>query len=269
MPYGTALPSSGMAKSCTRTGSGCPLGRNSRPPFLKSPTGSFFFVSTDGDHRLPGRLERPHLGVDMLELGVTIGVAGPFARLAVGLQAEVETLQQPADQLLTGDEASLGQRRGEMALAQADPPQGSLGITADRRLHQVIQRFQDPRLRLGRGLLSAALPANPLAAPYRAGAEVLQAAADRAAGNSGGPRHRSYSATASRAGFTRSEQASVSLVEERPECIEAGLNGILIDHSARLDARSPDSLRLFRTRSLRFCCGHDSFLATRLFGLGP
>ena len=73
-------------------------------------------LRVDRDHRLPGSLERPHLGVDMLELGVTIGVAGTLARLAVGLQAEVETLQQPADQLLTGDEASLGQRRGEMAL---------------------------------------------------------------------------------------------------------------------------------------------------------
>ncbi len=39
--------SSAMAKSCTRTGCGCPLGRNSRPPFLKSPTSSFFFVSTE------------------------------------------------------------------------------------------------------------------------------------------------------------------------------------------------------------------------------
>src|ERR1700674_2506463 len=169
-------------------------------------------LRVDRDHRLRGRLERPSPRVDMLELGVTIGVAGPFARLTVGLQAEVETLQQPPDQLLTGDEASLGQRRGEMALAQADPPQGSLGITADRRLHQVIQRFQDPRLRLGRGLLSAALPANPLAAPQRAGAEVLQAAADRAAGNSGGPRHRGYSATASaRASLAANRRRSRSL----------------------------------------------------------
>src|SRR3954453_4801371 len=41
------MPSSGRAKSCTRTASGWPLGRSSRPPFLKSPTSSFFFVSTE------------------------------------------------------------------------------------------------------------------------------------------------------------------------------------------------------------------------------
>ena len=34
-------------KSCTFTCSGCPAGWYSRPPFLKSPTFSFFFVSTE------------------------------------------------------------------------------------------------------------------------------------------------------------------------------------------------------------------------------
>ena len=122
-------------------------------------------------------------------------------------------LDQP-DQLLTGDEAPLGQRRREMALAQADPPQRSFGITADRRLHQVIQGLQNPRLHPSRGLLSATLPANPLAAPQRPGAKIRWAAADGAARHSGGPRHCGYSAAAGRACFTRSEQASVSLVEE-------------------------------------------------------
>ena len=108
----------------------------------------------------------------MLELSVAVGVVGSFARLAVGLQAEVKALQKPADQLLTGDEAPLGQRRGEMALAQADPPQRSLRVTADRRLHQLIQGVQDPGLRLDRGLLSTTPAANPLAASHRPGPEV-------------------------------------------------------------------------------------------------
>src|SRR6476660_844602 len=36
-----------MRKSCTRTSSGAPFGRHARPAFLKSPTSSFFFVSTE------------------------------------------------------------------------------------------------------------------------------------------------------------------------------------------------------------------------------
>src|SRR4051812_24374966 len=47
MPYGTARPRSLIRKSCTRTSSGWPWGCHSRPPFLKSPTSSFFFVSTE------------------------------------------------------------------------------------------------------------------------------------------------------------------------------------------------------------------------------
>ena len=123
----------------------------------------------------------------MLELSVAVGVVGTFARLAVGLQAEIEALQQAAEQLLTGAEAPLGQRRGEMALAQAHPSQRSLRVTADRRLHQLTQSFQDPGLRLDRGLLSTTPAANPLAASHRRGPEVRQTAADGASGNSGGP----------------------------------------------------------------------------------
>src|SRR4051795_3440122 len=36
-----------MRKSCTRPASGDPLGRHARPPFLKSPTSSFFLASTE------------------------------------------------------------------------------------------------------------------------------------------------------------------------------------------------------------------------------
>src|SRR3954447_26598215 len=36
-----------IRKSCTRTASGDPLGRHARPPFLKSPTSSFFLASTE------------------------------------------------------------------------------------------------------------------------------------------------------------------------------------------------------------------------------
>src|ERR1700730_11010862 len=100
-----------MAKSCTRTGSGCPLGRNSRPPFLKSPTSSFFFVSTEITG-CPAAWNAFTVAFDMLELSVAVGVAGTFARLAVGLQAEVEALQQAAAQLRTSDEAPLRLHRG-------------------------------------------------------------------------------------------------------------------------------------------------------------
>ena len=41
------LPLRRITKSCTRTRSGVPAGRQARPAFLKFPTSSFFFVSTE------------------------------------------------------------------------------------------------------------------------------------------------------------------------------------------------------------------------------
>ena len=46
-PYGTALPRSLSAKSCTFTLRGVPAGSHSAPPLAKLPTSSFFFVSTE------------------------------------------------------------------------------------------------------------------------------------------------------------------------------------------------------------------------------
>ena len=46
-PYGTALPRSLSAKSCTFTVRGVPAGSYSAPPLAKFPTSSFFFVSTE------------------------------------------------------------------------------------------------------------------------------------------------------------------------------------------------------------------------------
>src|SRR6188472_1252229 len=47
-------------------------------------------LGIDRDRRLAGSLEGGYLGVDVLELGVTVGMAGPFARLGIGLQAEAQ-----------------------------------------------------------------------------------------------------------------------------------------------------------------------------------
>jgi hypothetical protein len=88
----------------------------------------FLLLGVDRDGRLAGRLKAADLGVDMLELGIAIGMAGSFARLAVGLETEAQTPQQPADQLMADRKAALPQRPGEMPLALTDPQQGRLRI---------------------------------------------------------------------------------------------------------------------------------------------
>ena len=76
------------------TSSGWPCGRHSRPAFLKSPTNSFFFVSTEMTG-WPCGLKRPHLRGDVRELGVPVRMRVPSARLAIGLQAVVLCATSP------------------------------------------------------------------------------------------------------------------------------------------------------------------------------
>src|SRR4029453_13798108 len=99
-----------MRKSWTRPASGWPTGRHARPAFLKSPTNSFFLVSTEitgwraawkgrtrarvwGAGRARGR--------DVAELRVPVGMRRSFACLLVGLQAVPRGSQQLGHQLVT------------------------------------------------------------------------------------------------------------------------------------------------------------------------
>ena len=257
-------------KSCTRTGCGCLWALFTASPIFKV-ADELFLLRVDGDHRVPGGLECFHLGVDMLELSVAIWVVGTFAGLAVGLKAEVETFQQPANQLLTSDEAPLGQaprRDGAgSGLTHRNAASGSPridGSTSSFKASKIpgwisIAGFCPPPA--GEPARCTAPP--PARRSARPRPMVLQA-------NSGGPRNRgSIPAAPGSACFTGREQASVSFIEERSECIVAGPDGILVDHPARLHAKTPDSHRFFRIRSLRYCRILESFLPSRLFRLRP
>jgi hypothetical protein len=256
-----------MAKSCTRTGSGRPFGRSSRPPFLKSPTSSFFLLGVDRDRRLAGGLELLHRGVDVLELGIAVGVADAFARLAVGLQAEAQAAQQPADQLPPRGEAPLGQGRRRMALALADPPQRRLRIAADRGLNQVVQRLRQHGLGLGRRLATASRSAHPSAGCLGACPQVRQATADRAVGDPGRAGHRPDPAASCGPCLARREQAPSPFVQERGERIEAGLDGGGVDRRTRVGLQAAGSHR-FPATLLPLLTPPEPLLPIRLFGLG-
>src|SRR6266436_3726440 len=117
-------------------------------------------------------------------------MAGPFARLAVGLKREAETPQQPAHPLMADHEAALGQRAGEMTLALADPQQRRLRITPNGRLDELAKRFQQSGVPVDRRLASAAGPANPAAEMVLAAAQLGQPAADGATSHRGRRAHR-------------------------------------------------------------------------------
>ena len=172
-------------KSCTRTSSGWPLGRSSRPAFLKSPISSFFLVSTE-IAGWPVRRKRPTHGIDVLELGVAVGMLAALAGLGVGLQAEAHVLQQPADH---GVVDAIARRPIASARCRWLRLTHSSAACGSPRIADEIssrQRLQQAGLLDHGGLAAAAAAPDPAARPSRRRAvEVAQAAPDRAARDPG------------------------------------------------------------------------------------
>jgi hypothetical protein len=81
-------------------------------------------------------------GIDVLELGIAIWMAGPFAGFAVGLKTEAEMPQRPANQFMADDKATRGQDTGKMPLAVTDPLQRRCRIAANGRLDNLGQRIE-------------------------------------------------------------------------------------------------------------------------------
>jgi hypothetical protein len=170
---------------------GLPLGAQLAPAVLEV-ANEFLLLGINRDHRLPGRLEGGHHGVDVLELGIAVGMAATLTGFGVGLQAEAQPAQQAADQLLPGGETPLRKRHRQMALAFAHPKQRSPGIAADGRLHQFAQGCQKPRLRLGCRLAATARTTHPATEVRRARLRFGETTIDRAARNPGCLRDRDH-----------------------------------------------------------------------------
>ena len=90
-------------------------------------------------------------------------------------------MQQAADQLLPGGETPLGQRRGKMALALADPQQGASGSPRIADSTSSSKASKKPRLGLDRWLAATSRPAYAIAQPHGTRPQVRQAATNRAA----------------------------------------------------------------------------------------
>src|SRR6516225_68869 len=161
-PYGTARPSSLIRKSWTRTSSGFPWGRYSRPLLRKSPTNSFFLVSTEITGCFSGRAALTC--VDVGELGVPVRMAVAFLGLAVALQAVARRVEQLGHQGAARLVPQLLRCLGQMQHALAGPPQQRLGIAAARWFDQRIEIAKQgrvPRFREGRLLTIAGLRPAP------------------------------------------------------------------------------------------------------------
>src|SRR5205085_5876925 len=67
-------------------------------PVVAEIADQFLFLGVDGDHRLLFGQRRGHLGVDVAELRIPVGVAVALRGLAVALQTVTRLIEQVADQ---------------------------------------------------------------------------------------------------------------------------------------------------------------------------
>src|SRR2546421_10149755 len=122
-------------------------------PVVAEIADQFLFLGVDGDHWLPFGQRRGHLGVDVAELRIPVGVAVALGGLAVALQTVTRLIEQVADQGAADLVTLRLQRLRQAAHALAGPPQRRFRIPAGRRFDQgfeIGKQRRIPRLRGGR-----------------------------------------------------------------------------------------------------------------------
>src|SRR5262249_32690355 len=96
-------------------------------------------LGVDRDHRLLFNQRRSHLGVDMGELRISVGVAVTLLGLAVALQAITGRIEQFGHQGAAHLVALLLKRLGQSSHALAGPPQWRFRIPPGRRFDQRLE----------------------------------------------------------------------------------------------------------------------------------
>ena len=159
-------------------------------------------------------------------------------------------------------EALLRQRTGKMTKALRHPPQRTLGVPPDHRLHQRLQRFLQTGPDFGCGLAATAGTAHP---PRRARllAEFRKTAVDRRTRHPRRGRYQGYTAAAERQGFRRHPQTDALLVKVRRQRLEPApdrFERIHPDSESHFDSRqNPDTTERFDC----FATGPNSALRPR------
>jgi len=103
-------------------------------------------------------LERPDPPIDVLELGVPVGVALALDRLAVGLEAIAQGVQEPVDRPLAGGMPPGLEPLGQLGGTLARPPQRRHRVATGHGIDQGFEVTQQVRV-----LIDQRLPAAPRA----------------------------------------------------------------------------------------------------------
>jgi hypothetical protein len=186
-----------------------------RPPLpaaILEVADQFLLFGVDGyDRLLRVQRDRDRI-IDVAKLGIPIRVRIAFARFAIGLQAEVQLMQQFANHRPADLMALRAQFGGEPTQALAGPAQRRLGIAALGRLNQNQQSLQQLRIAFHQRLAAAAAAANLSRGQLLVPGQLVQPTTDRAGRNPGRARHRRDPTIAGSPGLRRRKNAPTSFV---------------------------------------------------------
>lgn len=175
----------------------------------------FLLLGVDRDHRLARRLMALDAGVEVLELGIAIHMLRAFQRLAVGLQAVAQFVQQFCDPYMTDRMPLRTQRLGQRACALAGPAQRRIRIATAQRFDQPLQIAAQRRIEAF-GALAPATGATHPSTGRAAQPRLVQLPAAPADKTARQPRrrcHRRDAAPTQRLRFGRRPQPPLPLIQ--------------------------------------------------------
>jgi hypothetical protein len=138
------------------------------------------FLGIHRDHRLAGGLGCNHFGIDILELGVAVGVVRALVGLPVDLPREANLGEQLAHTVGADRVAHGDKRRRQFVEALRHPQQWTHRIAQSRRFDEPPEIIKQRRVTFAQSSRAATFTANVTRGKRRR-IEVFQAALDGAA----------------------------------------------------------------------------------------
>jgi len=116
-------------------------------PCILEVADQLLLLGVDGDERDAARKAVRRLGVDVLELGVAVGVLAPFDRLTRRLQAVAELSEQARNCLVADADPVLREHLGrQFVRALARPSQRGLRVSTGSRIDEDSERGDQLRM---------------------------------------------------------------------------------------------------------------------------
>ena len=176
--------------------------------------------------------------LDVAELGVAVGMARPLERLAVGLEAVAQLVEQLRHGLVADRVTLPAQLGGEVADAPGRPAQRALRVAPGRRLDERLEVRPQRRVALLDGWSPGTRPPDPPAVEALPRPDIVHATLHGRAREAGGPGHGGHATPPDGQRLGPGHQPPGPLVEQRGDHQVPRCHGRLIDHPAMISHRN-------------------------------